>query len=248
MKVENDIDFIDATWAYLKKKLFENPKVTLKTLEIFILPPFGQAELYQTEKTKFLDKLGVVLGSVDHKQAIETVELQMNANQRDLLNILPHLEPGTLQTINLILIASIEPSEETPGKIELEQVAQLLQWQEAKHLDISDYFLDIPFEDWKHFNTIDAQISQVTDASFAEMVRVSVQVCSTAQTIPFQGFIANDSFSKCRLYPDSSYDIKALVLATRLQKKRIKGGGFKVFIGQKGLKIEAGSGITFTKL
>nr|ACI49142.1 hypothetical protein Cbre_JD19.001 [Caenorhabditis brenneri] len=127
--------------SYLKqafqdfKKIFENPKLHLKNLNIW----------YLCEDPGLLDKQIEDALKFTHLLHVQHISLRTRS-MKELLNILPSLKPGYLTTITSDAI-NINADEAAIGEL-----VEMDQWKQAKYLYMSDYLFVGPLRHLYHFH------------------------------------------------------------------------------------------------
>lgn len=121
---------------------------------------------------KFMLCLRESLALLDHLLRIKKIHLEFEGSSSNMCvisDILPHLEPGTLETLRF-------DSNLLRGRTQLlalQSVIGMSQWRQAKQLHMNGFLTDLPEQELQHFDIFSVNIMHLTLDRAKGIVEVS---------------------------------------------------------------------------
>lgn len=164
-------NFIDAAVEKFVKLLRIYPKVLVKQFDVNLRGYYERSKGLEAQNQQILGCLEGCLTSLRRAISVKELVIRTNPNQHDILRILLFLKPGTLESIRLGPCKRYD--RHCIVDMELDKVAESLQWKQAKHLDINQWYHSLPEKDTLHFETVRCEVRVVTATMLRECVQVS---------------------------------------------------------------------------
>lgn len=164
---EDEYDSCDVREAihWLKKHVPSRAPVTLGTFSVLALKSEADQEI--------LERLGLlgtnvqqILAARRYKLCVKALEIQIANDEQEILKVLPYLEAGALEDINVRTLSR--------APISLDTVVELDQWKQAKRL-ITSMRIEVTFDKLKHFQQVTFRARLLTVELVREIVEVSLR-------------------------------------------------------------------------
>lgn len=150
-------------------KIFRNPRVSIREFTVSVK---GYLE-YEEKKTYIFERIQSYFRSLVHPIAVEKLVLIFDGTHKDILCILPHLKPKTLNSITLERPFSLIDRFRL-ADIDLRQVAETEQWRNAEQFTMNNFDFKLPIDKWSHFSYTSLEVNSLTADEAKDIYHVSL--------------------------------------------------------------------------